>query len=872
MGVDWQAFATAFLNGTALNIKERKDDAEEYEDELIQKAEDNKPLAKIRGSAADAGFQHMLLARQLGADSRTIKAALRSGPNGLANLTKQLTAAKNSFLSKVGPDVQWTPEDVQATVMLGEDWQPESDDDSDAYMRDLINRVYGAKGGALPNSYKAKSSGNWLSERMGFGLKDRIRERLDQDTKYDGMSTYDMSKLDQTKDYDAGQFSASLSYVPLNIFGERMVADERIDIDRVLRLRADPKIDDIERRIKEKQKDSYTRNLQVAEADRLRNNARGTAGQTVDLNSINNRVAKEIAALEAQKIEVRRKVLYDHFSTKMSLFPSQAKLDPVTGKPLTTEEGATVFRKVGYFANMKGDMEDQLGPELYMKLRQSINLPISAELKTAVAVAKNDKANIVKGTYVGGSLGGEANNKKVLDIFKEIERSTFDGETWDDYQGHVDATINTAEKIKDTLKKSKLKEVPAVASGSVTQDQLGRTLVMETSGNTITLVDKENTITSFTFKTAKDENGEPVLDLDGNVGGVPVGFTSNIVLEDGTAKIIKKDDPEAAIVVWNQIGELNGLMDWTNPNNFLPFSPERLAEMEKAGLLDKETDTVFNIGGSLSPPDIYAPTVQSVTEEPIVLAAGKLREVTRAAAELSNEDLINIIEFWKGTQQQLKDPEEREEQLKQYLLQNHSDSEGNLTIKPEDVMPLWTEAYVEVSDAPFNLGLTPENAGPQTLRNLNRARNKKKALERKNKNNVEETSALGNLGNMFSMSASAATNPEVATNINNTDVLTEDNKGLGAKPEKETEVVSAASTDPFVVEHIDELVSLAKSKKNVSSKRSLKNIEEGRLGQWNTLIENWARKNNIELPDKIADRKELLAELADEYIRIMKSE
>ena len=25
MGVDWQAFATAFLNGTALNIKERKD-------------------------------------------------------------------------------------------------------------------------------------------------------------------------------------------------------------------------------------------------------------------------------------------------------------------------------------------------------------------------------------------------------------------------------------------------------------------------------------------------------------------------------------------------------------------------------------------------------------------------------------------------------------------------------------------------------------------------------------------------------------------------------------------------------------------------------------------------------------------------------
>ena len=854
MGVDWQAFATAFLNGTALNIKERKDDAEEYEDEIIEKAEDNKALRKIRAAAADAGYQHILLARQLGADSRTIKAALRSGPNGLANLTKQLNAAKNSFLSKVGPDVQWTPEDVQATVMLGEDWQPESDDDSDAYMRDLVNRVYGATGGALPNSYKAKSSGNWLSERMGFGLKDRIRERLDQDTKYDGMSTYDMSKLDQTKDYDAGQFAASLSYVPLNIFGERMVADERIDIDRVLRQRADPKIDEIQKQINLKNKTGYSTEV----FNRLQNQmsqsgttARGTKGQEPSADQIQNRIAKEIAALEAQKIEVRRKVLYDHFSNKMSLFPSQAKLDPVTGKPLTTEEGATVFRKVGYFANMKGDMEDQLGPELYMKLRQSIDLPITAELKTAVAVAKNDKNNIVKGTYVGGSLGGEANNKKVLDIFKEIERSTFDGETWDDYKGHVDATISTAEKIKDTLNKSKLKEVPAVASGSITQDQLGKTLVMETSGNIITIVDKDNTLMSFTFKAAVDENGEPVLDQDGKVGAIPVKMAGIQTNSDGSEENVTINNEEKAIEVWNDIGKLNGLMDWTNPNNFLPFSSERLAEMEKAGLLDKETDTVFNIGGSLSPPDIYAPTVQSVTEEPIVLAAGKLREVTRAAAELENEDLINIIEFWKGTQQQLKDPEEREEQLKQYLLQNHSDSEGKLTIKPEDVMPLWSEAYDPAA---------------------------KPVMDR--------------LGDLFSMSASAATNPDLKDlNVNvNAETTARplfqkpekagpddapviaDTKGLGAKPEVKTEVVSTASTDPFVVEYIDDLVALAKGRKNVSSKKSLENIEKGRLGQWNTLVETWARKNDIELPDKIADRKELLAELADEYIRIMKSE
>ena len=126
------------------------------------------------------------------------------------------------------------------------------------------------------------------------------------------------------------------------------------------------------------------------------------------------------------------------------------------------------------------------------------------------------------------------------------------------------------------------------------------------------------------------------------------------------------------------------------------------------------------------------------------------------------------------------------------------------------------------------------------------------------------------------MSAGAATNPALNTNItedktviapsfqkpekpgpDNAPIIS-DRQGLGAKPETKTEVVEEGSTDPFVMEHIDDLVALAKGRKNVSSKKSLENIEKGRLGQWNTLIETWARKNDIELPEKIADRKALL--------------
>lgn len=60
---------------------------------------------------------------------------------------------------------------------------------------------------------------------------------------------------------------------------------------------------------------------------------------------------------------------------------------------------------------------------------------------------------------------------------------------------------------------------------------------------------------------------------------------------------------------------------------------------------------------------------------------------------LENDALIDIMEFWKEIQRQNEDPAEREEFLREYLEQNHSDISGKLTIKPADVMPLFTEEY-----------------------------------------------------------------------------------------------------------------------------------------------------------------------------------
>ena len=48
MGFDAQAFATAFLQGQAVDIKERFDKAEKFREEELEKAQRNLPLYKKR--------------------------------------------------------------------------------------------------------------------------------------------------------------------------------------------------------------------------------------------------------------------------------------------------------------------------------------------------------------------------------------------------------------------------------------------------------------------------------------------------------------------------------------------------------------------------------------------------------------------------------------------------------------------------------------------------------------------------------------------------------------------------------------------------------------------------------------------------------
>jgi hypothetical protein len=928
MGVDWQAFATAFLNGTALNIKERKDDADEYKDELTEKAEDNKALLSTRKSAAQAAYQHILTAKELGADDRTIKAALRAGPQGVQTLSMKLIQAKEAF-QKEAPGVEWTPQDVSARAAVPELWEAESDDTTSAYYKKLTDQLYGL-GGGTAGDYKSKASRSWLENAMGFNAKDRIREELDIDTGAGGFSTYDLSKLDTTPSYTAGDFATVVTYTNPGIFGSNSVSNELKALDSLRRVRIDEKggfVDTKQNRIDLLQKEISTGvNLSAAISKDL-DSLLDKDGLAPNLEKQKERRLQEISKLQKEIADYKQGVYYQHFTSQVQNFP-----DDVAG------------RKLGYLINMDDTIKGRVSAAQYAELKLLNGLNLSNDeinnAITEVVTVTNEDPEIKNGLIVTKDVNGEITSvvRKPKTVINKLEKFSKEsalnnaGETvetddrrpeekgtmlfykpdigtyvygpgianYEELKNTEEATFRFGENLKKAIEtQEQTDRSEEFVSGGVPQVASDKLVAFEAKGTKVTIV-TDDTVIKFDMavpkaEVASDDNN--LFTADGSLTdmlGKPAVVPVVVNIEKGNKTITHSNATQVAklweksmkdIVQLEKVAAQQAGIPYTI-SEIIPFTENRVEELVTTNNALNEKETLFekiffqentygrksflggmsfaegfgedksiaglskkSPGSSIVPPEGYNPTTQSVTEIPIKKAALALRETSIAASMLENDELIDIMEFWKEVQRQNEDPDVREEFLKEYLEQNHSDSSGKLTIKPADVMPLFTEEY-----------------------------------------NAAAKPVIPRIKELFSMSASAGTNPALNTNItedktviapsfqkpekpgpDNAPIIS-DRQGLGAKPETKAEVVEEGSTDPFVMEHIDDLVALAKGRNNVSSKKSLENIEKGRLGQWNTLIETWARKNDIELPEKIADRKALFVELADEYIRIMKSE
>ena len=105
MGFDAQAFATAFLQGQAVDIKERFDKAEKFREEELEKAQRNLPLYKKRQLQKKSMLQLAASLEKLNIDPANIMYFAKDGPQSLQSMYNIVTKKNNAIKQVTGEDM-----------------------------------------------------------------------------------------------------------------------------------------------------------------------------------------------------------------------------------------------------------------------------------------------------------------------------------------------------------------------------------------------------------------------------------------------------------------------------------------------------------------------------------------------------------------------------------------------------------------------------------------------------------------------------------------------------------------------------------------------------------------------------------------------
>jgi hypothetical protein len=178
MGFDWQAFATGFLQQTAKNQTEAREDAREYEDRQRQLAERNAQTISKRRAVANQVVSLTNMLRDNGASDRVIQAAISAGPQEVATL------ANNE-------------DDIETLVNVPEGFSV-VDMDTEAFIKKTYGLGY--QGAGVSNETVERS---FMDRLTGRKLRDAARARLDSEVMVDGLTAYDINQMASQQDYES---------------------------------------------------------------------------------------------------------------------------------------------------------------------------------------------------------------------------------------------------------------------------------------------------------------------------------------------------------------------------------------------------------------------------------------------------------------------------------------------------------------------------------------------------------------------------------------------------------------------------------------------------------------------------------------------
>ena len=197
MGFDWKAFAAAFLDKQTEGIRERKEEAKEYEDEQEELAKANRKIIADRTLLASEYGQLGKKAMELGATKEQVMAAMGSGALGIKTFYDKLLAAANQKgISTLGPS------DVEAIIDMPEVFEV-NPDYIDMNLNELAQIQYGAKMKPGTRPADVQTSDSVLATLFGVNAMDQAKQKL-QDTKaVGGMSIADINELAAQSEYNS---------------------------------------------------------------------------------------------------------------------------------------------------------------------------------------------------------------------------------------------------------------------------------------------------------------------------------------------------------------------------------------------------------------------------------------------------------------------------------------------------------------------------------------------------------------------------------------------------------------------------------------------------------------------------------------------
>ena len=213
MGFDWRAFAASFLEGQTEAIKERRKDAEDFEEEEKEKANRNAELVSQRNLIAQDAAQIGNAAMQLGATKKQVIAAMSSGSLGIKTFYEKLLKAANEKGVK-----QLGPTDIESIIDMPEVFEV-NPDYIDGTLLEFAQQSYGARPTTGAPKVQLDQSSSVMQQLFGYGAMNQAKSKLGESGFMGNLSIADVNQLARQADYKSLYGDLGVNFFDKDFYG-----------------------------------------------------------------------------------------------------------------------------------------------------------------------------------------------------------------------------------------------------------------------------------------------------------------------------------------------------------------------------------------------------------------------------------------------------------------------------------------------------------------------------------------------------------------------------------------------------------------------------------------------------------------------------